>query len=155
MAGHSSVSQSAPAHTHIPITTLWNSEWVTKRHGEGERDGRRESKSVRKNISSYRLFYFSKCAATAYCTLDSNGGIHYPSWERACVCLHTSMHDQKSPEPQRLPLIVYMCGCSLAQRGDETRYKLSPGPARCRLAQLSAGPGPTEWYGASCQTGSL
>lgn len=157
MAGHSSVSQSAPAHTHthIPITTLWNSEWVKKRHRYKDRG--RESKSVRKISCHTETFTSASVYGHYILYLWLKWGC-ITSLEKVsvCLCLHTSMHDQKKTRSDVcLCLIAYMCGCSFPQKGDETWYKLTLGPACCRFAQLSTSPGPTEWCGTSCQTGSI
>lgn len=133
MAGHSSVSQSAPAHTHIPITTLWNSDWVRKRHRE--RDGMRESKSVRKISCHTETFTSASVYGHYILYLWLKWGVHYRSMESVCVCVRAQacMTKKKKPHAQMF-VSVYMCGCSLPQKGDETWYKLTLGFLRAAVS---------------------
>lgn len=145
MAGHSSVSQSAPAHTHIPITTLWNSEWVRKRHRE--KDGVRESKSVRKISCHTETFTSASVYGHYILYLWLKWGVHYQSiegvWVCACVWAFARACMTKKPSAQMF-VSAWLCTCVGAlfhKKGDETWYKLTLGSARCRFAQLSTSPG--------------
>lgn len=91
---------------------------------------------------SYRPFDSCKCVKPLH-TVPLTQMVGYITtsacvYTCVCVCLLTSMHDQKDPcSNVCLCLIVYMCVRSLPQKGDETRYKLTLGSACCRFAQLS------------------